>query len=190
MNLFLSLFLTFFKIGALTFGGGYAMLPMIEQEVMAHRWMELEELIDFIAVSESTPGPFAVNVSTYIGSRMGGFFGAVCATMGVVMPSFLIILIVVRAYQSCRENRFVEGALSGLRPGVVGLIAAALVSVGTTVFFPDGIRSDVVLTSRFWMSAVLFAGSVWIRKKRKIHPAVLILMAAVVGIICGEIGIL
>jgi chromate transporter len=82
----LDLFLTFLKIGAFTFGGGYAMLPLIEAEVAAHGWMTIEELINFIAVSESTPGPFAVNVSTYVGAETGGFPGAVCATLGVICP--------------------------------------------------------------------------------------------------------
>ncbi|MBR2769796.1 MAG: chromate transporter, partial [Solobacterium sp.] len=84
MNILPDLFLTFFKIGLFTFGGGYAMLPMIRQEVLAHGWMSLEDLINFIAVSESTPGPFAINVSTYIGTETAGFLGAVAATSGVV----------------------------------------------------------------------------------------------------------
>ena len=97
--IFLKLFLTFFKIGLFTFGGGYAMLPLIQAEVIKNGWMEESAIIDFIAVSESTPGPFAINISTYIGSVMGGdsvlesIFGSFCATLGVVLPSFIIILI-------------------------------------------------------------------------------------------------
>ena len=90
--IYLELFLTFLKIGAFTFGGGYAMLPLIQAEVVSHGWMEQQAIIDFIAVSESTPGPFAVNMATYIGSEIGGIFGSVCATIGVVLPSFVIIL--------------------------------------------------------------------------------------------------
>ena len=95
MMSFLTLFLTFFKIGAFTFGGGYAMLPFIQQEVLNHSWVAEADLINFIAVSESTPGPFAINMATYIGSRVGGefgfwgsIFGSFCATLGVVLPSF------------------------------------------------------------------------------------------------------
>ena len=101
--IFLKLFLTFFKIGLFTFGGGYAMLPLIQEEVLSNGWMELSSLIDFIAVSESTPGPFAINIATYVGSQMGSDFGVIgsifgsfCATLGVVLPSFIIILIVAK----------------------------------------------------------------------------------------------
>ena len=97
--IFLELFWTFFKIGAFTFGGGYAMLPLIQESVSAKGWLAMEELVDFVAVSESTPGPFAINIATYVGMETGGVFGAVCATLGVVMPSFIVILIVARFYQ-------------------------------------------------------------------------------------------
>ena len=102
--IFIELLLTFFKIGILTFGGGYAMLPFIQEEVIKHNWLTEEALIDFIAVSESTPGPFAVNIATYIGSETGGFLGAICATAGVVLPSFIIILLVAKCYEGFREN--------------------------------------------------------------------------------------
>ena len=95
---FLELFWTFFKIGAFTFGGGYAMLPLIQAEVEAHGWITEEELLNIFAVSESTPGPFANNMATYVGSTMGGIPGAACATLGVVLPSFVIILIVAKIF--------------------------------------------------------------------------------------------
>ncbi len=97
--IFLDLFWTFFKIGLFTFGGGYAMLPLIQAEVAAHGWLSTESLLNFVAVSESTPGPFAVNIATYIGSEMGGIPGAACATLGVALPSFIIILIGARCYE-------------------------------------------------------------------------------------------
>ena len=92
----LHLFLTFFKIGLFTIGGGYAMIPLIQEEVLQNHWLSFTDLIDFIAVSESTPGPFAVNIATYIGAETVGILGAVCATAGVVLPSFLIILLVAK----------------------------------------------------------------------------------------------
>ena len=92
--IFLELFLTFLMIGAFTFGGGYAMLPLIQEEVAAKGWIDAASLVDFVAVSESTPGPFAINMATYVGSEMGGVLGAACATLGVVLPSFVIFLIV------------------------------------------------------------------------------------------------
>ena len=108
---FLWLFLTFFKIGAFTFGGGYAMLPFIQEEVLANGWMGSQEITDFIAVSESTPGPFAINMATFIGNSvgsqygvLGGIFGAFCATLGVVLPSFIIILIVAKCYEKFKSR--------------------------------------------------------------------------------------
>ena len=92
--IYLKLFLSFFKIGLFTFGGGYAMIPLIQETVLNNNWMGLEKLIDFIAISESTPGPFAINMATFIGTTKGGFIGAVFSTLGVVLPSFIIILIV------------------------------------------------------------------------------------------------
>ena len=98
--IFLKLFLTFFKIGLFTFGGGYAMLPLMQQEVLANEWLSESEIINFIAVSESTPGPFAINMATYIGSETGGILGSVCATLGVVLPSFIVILLVARFFMA------------------------------------------------------------------------------------------
>ena len=133
------LFLTFLKIGAFTFGGGYAMLPLIEEEVVRHGWMSVEELVNFVAVSESTPGPFAINISTYVGAQTAGFAGALCATLGVSLPSIIVILIVARVYDRFRRSRIVEGCLDGVRPAAIGLIGAASISVGAAVFFPSGI---------------------------------------------------
>ena len=136
--IYLELFYVFFFIGAFTFGGGYAMLPLMQQQVLARNWATEEELIHFIAVSESTPGPFAVNMATYVGAEMGGVFGSVCATLGVVLPSFIVILIVAKCYEKFRSSRIVKGCMSGLKPAVVGLIGYACVNVLMTVFFPAG----------------------------------------------------
>ena len=103
------LFFTFLKIGLFTFGGGYAMLPLIQAEVIANKWMENEALVNFIAVSESTPGPFAINIATYIGSVLSGIPGSIFATLGVVMPSFIIILVVAKFFEKFKENKIVKG---------------------------------------------------------------------------------
>lgn len=178
--IFLELFWTFFRIGLFTFGGGYAMLPLIQQEVQAHGWMSIEDLVNFVAVSESTPGPFAVNVSTYVGSEMGGVLGAFCATMGVVLPSFLVILVVARCYERFRSSRVVKGLMCGLKPAVIGLIGSAIVSVGQTVFFPQGLA----LSAGFWCSLVIFAGMA-VLAFRKVHPIVVIALSACLGILAG-----
>lgn len=180
--IFLTLFLTFLKIGAFTFGGGYAMIPLVQAEVAAHGWLTAEELINFIAVSESTPGPIAINMATFVGTRMGGIFGAFCATLGVVLPSFVIILIVAKCFQKFKNSRVVSGCMSGLRPAVVGLIASALISLGETVFFPAGIGFGL----SFFISLAVF-GLCSLLAFKKVHPIAVICIAAVLGIAAGYI---
>ena len=182
----LDLFLAFLKIGLFTFGGGYAMLPMIQEEVAAHGWLNQSDLIDFIAVSESTPGPFAVNIATFIGARTGGIFGSICATLGVVLPSFVIILIVAKCYAKFKSSRLVVGAMNGLKPAVVGLIAAALLSLLQTVFFPAGLSVSVLGTAQFYVSLCIFAAAVVLAFK-KLHPILIILLSAVIGVITGYV---
>lgn len=176
----LELFLTFFKIGLFTFGGGYAMLPLIQSEVVAHGWMSVADVVDFIAVSESTPGPFAVNISTYVGMRTAGLGGAACATLGVVLPSLLVILAVARFYDRFRSSSLVAGAMTGLRPVVVGLIAAALLSVGRSVFFANGFA----LTPALAVSAGICVLVSMLAFRGK-HPIALIGLSAVLGIAAG-----
>ena len=192
--IFLELFLTFFMIGAVTFGGGYAMLPMIQEQVLL-RWghiIDAESLINFVAVSESTPGPFAINMATYIGSVVGGqeggwllsVLGSFCATMGVVLPSFIVILIVAKCYDKFRESRLVKGCMTGLKPAVVGLIGGAILSVVLTVFFPTGLTWAVFTQTEFYVSLVIFAVMLVLAFK-KVHPIILICLSAVLGIAAG-----
>ena len=180
----LELFLTFFKIGAFTFGGGYAMLPLIQQEVLTHKWLEMSELVNFIAVSESTPGPFAINMATYIGSQTGGFFGAVAATLGVVMPSFIIILIVAKCYEKFKNSKAVKGCMTGLKPAVIGLIGAAAISIAGTVLAPLGWSLSIFTNVDFYISIAIFAICAVLVFK-KVHPILVICLAAVLGIGTG-----
>ncbi len=184
MSIFLELFLTFFKIGLFTFGGGYAMLPLIQKEVLAHGWMEIEEIINFIAVSESTPGPFAINCATYVGMETGGFFGAVCATLGVVLPSFIVILCVARFYKKFKESKIVSSVMTGLRPTVIGLIGSALVSMVVTVFLPNGFDFGGIVISDLLVSLGI-AVVMTILVFKKVHPIIIILLSAVAGIAAG-----
>lgn len=182
--IYLELFLTFLKIGAFTFGGGYAMLPLIQAEVKSHGWLSSSELVDFIAVSESTPGPFAVNISTFVGMRTAGLPGAACATFGVVLPSFVIILLVAKFYEKFRTSKVVKGCMSGLKPAVVGLIAAALVTTGQTVFFPLGISAGIFTSPAFLCPAAIFIAML-VLSFRKLHPILIIVISAVLGIAAG-----
>ncbi len=123
----LEIFLIFFKIGAFTFGGGFAMLPIIKKEISDKRgWIEEEKFLDAIAVAQSSPGPVAVNLSIYTGYELAGFKGAVVATLGTVLPSFLIILVVARFLYQYRNNPVLDRIFMGVTPGIVGLIAAAV----------------------------------------------------------------
>ena len=182
--IFLELFWTFFKIGALTFGGGYAMLPLVQAEVAAKGWMGGADLVNFIAVSESTPGPFAINMATYVGNVMGGIPGGVCATLGVVLPSFVIILIVARCFDRFRKSRIVSGVMSGLKPAVIGMIGAAVVSVGKTVFFASGVTADVFLKPGFYVSLAICILSAVLAFRKK-HPILIICLSALLGIAAG-----
>lgn len=182
-SLLLTLFLTFFRIGLFTFGGGYAMLPLIQAEIPARGWLTEEKMIDFIAVSESSPGPFAVNIATYVGIETAGLAGAVAATLGIVMPSFLVILLVVKSYEKFRESRLMRGLLTGLRPAVVGMIGAALLSVALTVFLPAGFAA--VDWALFGVSAVIFGISLALLFGAKLHPIAVIAVSAALGVASG-----
>lgn len=182
--IFLKLFFTFFKIGLFTFGGGYAMLPLIQSEVISNNWATEADLINFIAVSESTPGPFAINCATYVGQHVGGVGGALCATLGVVMPSFIIILIVAGFYEKFKTNKTVKGCMAGLKPAVIGLIATAILSIGGTVFFADGVSASVFTTPAFYISLGIFAVMTVLAFK-KVHPIILICSSAVIGLAAG-----
>lgn len=180
----LELFATFFKIGLFTFGGGYAMLPLIQQEVLSKGWADEKEIINFIAVSESTPGPFAINMSTYIGTDEAGVLGAFFATLGVVLPSFIIILIVAKCYEKFQSSKIVRGCMSGLKPAVVGLIGAAVISIAGTVLFPNGISTAVFSSLNFYISLAIFAVMALLAFK-KVHPILIIALSAVAGIAVG-----
>ena len=183
--IYIELFYTFFLIGAFTFGGGYAMLPLIQQRVLEKGWLEESQIIDFIAVSESTPGPFAINIATYVGTETGGVFGAVCATLGVVLPSFIIILIVARCYEKFRSSRTVAGAMTGLRPVVIGLIGSAVLSMLTEVFFAAGITLAVVTSYWFIASLIIAVTALLLVFRFKAHPVAVIVLSAVLGIVAG-----
>ena len=126
----ITLFTTFFKIGAFTFGGGYAMIPLIQREtVEKHKWITEDDILDIIAIAESTPGPIAINSATFVGYKTAGFLGAVMATLGVVLPSFCIILVISYVLREFREIKAVQYAFEGIRAGVLALLIKALVSM-------------------------------------------------------------
>jgi len=135
-NKYWALFSTFSKIGAFTFGGGYAMIPLIQREtVETHRWISEEDMMNMVAIAESTPGVLAVNSATFVGCRVAGFWGAVCATLGVVLPSFAVICILSLFYLSFLQNKWVAAAFGGIRCAVVLLMANAVIKLSKQVKF-------------------------------------------------------
>lgn len=178
----LHLFLQFLQIGAFTFGGGLVILKFVQDAVIKNGWItDPQVFINFVAISESTPGPFAINIATYVGNELGGLLGAFLATLGVVLPSFVIILIVAKFYDKFRENFWVQGAMSGLKPAAVGLIGAAVLSFFLTVFFPAGLTLSVFSTLNFWVSLAIFAAAT-VLAFCKFHPVAIIGLSAVCGI--------
>lgn len=183
--IYLKLFLTFLEIGAVSFGGGYGMISLMREKALLYAWLTEEELLNFIAVAESTPGPIAVNMATFIGSSQGGFFGSLCATLGVVLPSFLIILIIAALIGNLLKYKPVNAFLSGVKPCVVALIFATGVTMLLTKLtgisaVGDAVSFDIKGLAIF--AAVALASVLWRRlKKKKLSPILLILFSAFLG---------
>ena len=185
--IYLELFLTFLSIGAFSFGGGYGMIALMREQVLSHGWLSEGMLLDMIAVAESTPGPIAVNMATFIGSSKGGFLGALVATLGVVLPSFLIILLIAAVMQRLMRYAPVKAFLGGLRPTVVALIlsTAAVLLLGNLF----GISSFTTLPKpdpRGLLILLLLILTPIVSKRllgKKPSPILLILLSAALGML-------
>ena len=185
MPILLDLFLTFLKIGTVSFGGGYAMIPLITDE--CSRWLSNEQILSFIAVSESTPGPIAINMATFIGASQGGVLGAILATLGVVLPAFLIILLIASVVKGLLKFAGVKAFLSGVRPVAIGLIVGTglllTISVITSL---KTIESTLVFD---WKALVIFSLVVVVAnvykkiKKKSVSPILLIIISAFLGML-------
>ncbi|SET29573.1 chromate transporter [Natronincola peptidivorans] len=168
---FIRLFWVFLKIGAFSFGGGYAMLPLIEEEVVhIHRWLSSVEFVDIIAISQMSPGPIAINAATFIGFRQLGVIGSIVATTGVVFASFFLVTTLAHFIIKYKNAPFIEGVFSGIRPAVIGLISAACVSL---------FQTSVVDMKGFAIGLIVLA----ILYKSKLHPIGIIMLSGVMGIV-------
>lgn len=170
MNLLIKLFLSFFKIGAFSFGGGYAMLPLIEEEIMVNGWLTTKEFIDILAIAEMTPGPIAINSATFLGYRVGGIAGALSATIAVVLPSFIVMSLIFHFVAKFKKSPYVQWIFAGIRPIVLGLIGSAAVSVGKNAFID--IKSIIIAGVIFY--AVVF---------KRLNPIYSIILAGLIGVI-------
>ncbi len=169
MHVLLDLFLTFFKIGVFGFGGGYAMLSLIQEEVTdVHLWLTQSEFLDIVAIAEMTPGPIAINMATFVGHELFGFLGSAIATLGVVLPSFIVVLILVHIFLKIQQNKGVQNALSGIRPAVLALIASAAITLtGDAIVDVSG-----VIIAFIAFIAVAF---------KKVNPLIVLILSGVVG---------
>lgn len=170
------IFLTFLKIGAFTFGGGYAMVPLIQREVVEkNHWLSDEDILEIVAIAESTPGPIAINSATFVGFRTAGFLGALCATLGVVLPSFFVISLVSLVLEQFENLLVLQYAFNGIRAGVLALILKALISMYKKS--PKGAVSYVVMGLAFVSVAVF-----------KINILAVIVACAVIGLITSSLA--
>ena len=190
----LQLFWEFFKTGLFAVGGGMATLPFLYDMSTRTGWFTQAKLADMIAVSESTPGPIGVNMATYVGFETAGIPGAVVATLGLVTPSIIVILIIAGFLKAFKENKYVKNAFYGLRPASTGLVAAAGISVGavallrTELFAATGAIADLFNFKAIILAAVLLVATNLIPKVKSCHPVVFILFSAVVGVVFGFSG--
>jgi len=177
------LFWSFFIVGLFSFGGGYAALPLIQHQVLdVHNWLTPTEFMDVLTISQMTPGPIAINASTFVGTKIAGIAGAIVATVGCVTPSCIIVLILATLYYKYKGLSMVQGIIKGLRPAVVALIASAGLSILVTVLFNK--EEFPITPSDFnWIAAALFLASLFLLRKFKLNPIIVMLIAGVAGVV-------
>jgi len=177
--IYFKLFYTFFLIGAFCFGGGYAVIPFIQETVVSNNWMNIEEFLNMIAVAESTPGPVAVNTATYVGFKLAGYSGATIATLGLCTPAFVIVM-ALSAFLRTQKGKSLMGKLMlGIKPVVVGLIFYAAWVIAKEVIFTESIS----VSNIDYLSVVIMLAAFVAIRKFKVNPILLIVIAAVIGII-------
>ena len=189
--IYLQLFLTFLEIGAFSFGGGYGMISLMREKALTYGWLTEEELLNMIAVAESTPGPIAVNMATFVGAAEGGILGSVIATLGVVLPSFVLILLIAALIKNLLKFAGVKAFLGGIRPAVVGLILATAVTMlisKTMSFSSIGDEISVDVRAIFILAALVVIP--FITKlifKKKPSPILMIVISAGLGVLMYSI---
>ena len=185
--IYLEILWTFFKIGLFTIGGGHAMIPMIMSEIVDKGWLDQQILLDFIAIAESTPGPFAINIATYAGLQVAGIGGAILASLGVVLPSLIIIIIIALFFSKYMNRPRVQEVFDNVSGSVTGLLFSVVLTIGILVLFGmDGIF-DTASFSPDYIGIGLFAGLLALSfvkiKGKKLPPIALIVISAVAGIL-------
>lgn len=174
--IYLQLFVSYLKIGFFGFGGGYAMLSLIQNEIVInHEWITMEEFTDIVALSQMTPGPIAVNSATYVGFHVGGILGSAIATIAVCLPALTLMLLVTRFYLKLKDNSIVKGTINTIHPVIVGMILAAVF----LLIFPQAMGSNCFIDIYSWiLFALAVAASI-----RKVNPFLIIIAGAIIGIV-------
>ncbi|NLV36730.1 MAG: chromate transporter [Clostridiaceae bacterium] len=181
--IYLQLFLSFFWVGLLSFGGGYAALPLIQEQVIElNSWLTPTEFMDVLTISQMTPGPIAINASTFVGTKIAGVPGAIIATLGCITPSCIIVLILATLYYRFKGLDMVQGIIKGLRPAVVALIASAGLSILLTALFNKN-AFPVQLSDFNWIAAIIFAATLFLIRRFKLNPIYAMLIAGVAGVV-------
>ena len=180
MMIYLKLFLSFLQIGVFSIGGGYAALPLIQNQVVdIHGWLSLPEFVDIISIAEMTPGPIAVNSATFVGIKIAGILGAIVATVGCILPSCIIVLTFAYLYQKYKSMRFMQGVLGGLRPAVVALIASA----GLTILIMSVFGTAwIALNNVDWMNVAIIAAGIIVLRVFDPNPILIIGGSGVIGL--------
>ena len=188
--IYLQLFLSFLQIGALSFGGGYAAMPLIQEQVVTlHGWLSMEAFTDLVTIAEMTPGPIAVNSATFVGTQIACSGGAVVATLGCILPSCIIVTLLAYIYTKYRNMSLLQGTLASLRPAVVAMIAKAGVTILVSAFFISG-TIDLVRENVCIRMVVFFGAALVLLRKFKMNPILVMVLCGVANMIfCGVMGI-
>lgn len=181
MNIYLKLYLTFFKIGLFSIGGGYAAIPLIQKEIVdSHHWISMATFTDIITISQMTPGPIAINSSTFVGIQIGGILGGVVATLGCVSPSIIIVLILAHIYVKYHNLKAITDTLYGLRPAVVSLIGIAGISIVYLAIFGQK-KIDFLNLHINYISLAIFIFCMFVLRKYKLNPIYVMIATGVIG---------
>lgn len=181
--IYIQLFLSFLQIGLFSIGGGYAALPIIQNQVVQmHAWLTMREFADILTISQMTPGPIAINAASFVGTKIGGLPGALTASIGVVIPSFIIVLTLSYLYYKYRSLTAIQAVLKGLRPAVVALIASAGVSLGIDAFWQGKAIGFATINME---SVVLFALALFVLRKYKKSPITVMACSGIIAVVFG-----
>ena len=184
--IYLQLFWSFLQIGVLSFGGGYAAMPLIQEQIVTrHGWLSVSEFADLITISEMTPGPIAVNSATFVGIRVAGLTGALASTIGCILPSCILVTLIARLYLKYHDLHALQSVLASLRPAVVAMIASAGVLIMMNALW----SGDVTLGGTNWVMAGIFVLCLVLLRRTKWSPILIMALGGVVNLVCGFIGI-